>query len=253
VIGTLVAHDARMQFRNGFHAAYLFVVVSYIVLLRLLPPGLRAAVVAPVLLSEAAVVGFFFAGALLHFERGDGTLHAIAVTPVRTRDYLAARCVSLCALNTLVALGVAAGADLPRLDLPLLALAAVLTALFFTLLGTAVASRFGGIDRFVVLGGLVSALLGLAVFPYFGVGQTPLWRILPTDAALRLLGGATTTPDVVAGGPGGLVPDVALTFHAAAAAAAVLLAWSAGAGLLARRWVDVHALGRGGAPAARVP
>jgi hypothetical protein len=93
-----------------------------------------------------------------------------------------------------------------------------------------VACRFAGIDRFVVLGGLVSALLGLVVFPFYGVLESPLWRLLPTDAALRLLAAAT----------GG----VALDAGRVALAASGLTLWAAGTALLAHRWVEAHALGR---------
>lgn len=231
MITGLAAHDVRLQYRSGFHAAYLFVCISYIVLLRLIPLELRALLLPPVLLSEASVVGFFFAGALLHFERGDGVLHALGVTPAGTAAYLGARTVALTVLNVAVVAAIVLGAGLFR-NGGLLLYAAVLTAAFFTLLGTAVASRFAGIDRFVVLGGLVSAAFGLVVLPYFGVAESPLWRVLPTDAALRLLAAGLDTGYTAAG-------DVV-------SATLVLLAWCAGAAWLAVRWLDTYAFGRGG-------
>jgi fluoroquinolone transport system permease protein len=226
VIRALVLHDLRLQYRSGFYWAYLLVAVSYIVLLRLIPPELRALVLPPVLLSEASVVGFFFAGAMLHFERTDGTLQALGVTPVGTAAYLLARTAALALLNVAVALAVCAGAGLLALNVPVLLAAALLTAIFFTLLGTAVSCRFASIDRFVVLGGLVSALFGLSVLPYAGVLDHAAWRVVPTDAALRLLAAAVGSRE------------------AAAPPLLVLGGWSAAAALLARRWLDRYALGR---------
>ena len=223
----LLRHDVRLQYRSGVHAAYLFVAVSYIVMVRMLPQDMRALVLAPVLLSEASVVGFFFAGALLHLERSDGVLQALGVTPVTTLQYIAARALTLTGLAVLLALGLGLGSGTTGVRPATLAVAAALTALFLAVAGLAVASRFDGIDRFVVLGGLVSAGLGLPVLPYLGVLESPLWRVLPTDAALRLLAQGLGAQGV-----------------AGAGSAAWLLAWCAAAAWLARRWLDRYALGR---------
>jgi fluoroquinolone transport system permease protein len=223
------ALDLRLQWRHGFYAAYLFVVISYIVLLRALPPSARAVALPPVLLTEATVIGFFFAGVMLQFERGDGVLEALAVTPLEPRDWLVARTLTLSMLTGLACAAVGLGALPGEVRPVLLGVAGALTAAVFAPLGLAAAARLVTIERFVVGGGLASAALGLPVLPYLGIAQSPLWRALPTDAAVRLLAAGTGHP---------------VTAPAVAVSVALLLAWLVAALTFSRRWVVRHAFGR---------
>ena len=95
--------DMQVQFRNGFYLATAFVVACSIVLLRWLPAEV-AALLLPVVAPENIVVNtFYFVSALLLLERGEGTLAAQNVTPLRADEYLASKVLTLsvgiCALN----------------------------------------------------------------------------------------------------------------------------------------------------------
>jgi fluoroquinolone transport system permease protein len=224
--------DLRLQWRHGFYAAYAFTVVVYVLLLRALPADARTILLPPVLLSEASVIGFFFGGAMLHLDRSDGVLSALAVTPLDPGAWALARTLTLVLLTSLACVLVGVGAA-PGAVRPLeLALAGGLTAAVFVPLGLATAARFEAIERFIIGGGIATALLGLAVLPYFGVAESPLWRLLPTDAALRLLAiGAGRAPTGMA---------------AIAVPALTLVAFTLAALVLARRVLVRHAFGRTG-------
>ncbi|CAN5839794.1 hypothetical protein BH23GEM9_BH23GEM9_03420 [soil metagenome] len=226
--------DLTVQFRYGFHAAYLFVAVAYVGLLLLVPAAPRMLAIAPVLLSEATVIGFIFAGTLLHLERSDGVLRALAVTPLRVRSYLFSKVLSLSLLTVAVALTIAWAAG-ARVDAPLLALGAALTSALFVAAGLSAAAAFSSLDRFAVWGGLGASLLGLPVLPYLGLLESPLWWLLPTWPALLLLGAGVGAPDgAVAAGTGLMV-----------VAAAAMTAWVATGLLLADRWLERRAFDRG--------
>lgn len=224
--------DVRLQIRHGFYAAYGFVAVVYIVLLRVLPPDIRVVAVPPLLLSEASVIGFFFAGTLLHLERGDGTLAALAVAPIRPVEYILSKAVSLSILTALVALAIAGAALGGHIDAVLLALAAALTAAVFVACGLAAASHFSALDRFAVWGGFGSAVFALPVLPYLGMLDSPLWMLIPTYPTLALLGRAVGVDGI---------GTVGTAVHLLA-----LVAWTVAASLLARRWLVRHAFGRRG-------
>jgi fluoroquinolone transport system permease protein len=224
--------DLTVQFRYGFHAAYLFVAVMYIGLLLLVPAAPRRLAIAPVLLSEATVIGFIFAGTLLHLERSDGVLRALAVTPLRVRSYLASKVLSLVLLTAAVALAIAWAVG-ARVHAPLLALGAALTAALFTVAGLSAAAFFSSLDRFTVWGGLGASLLALPVLPYLGVLESPLWWLLPTWPALLLLGAGVGAPGSAAGGGAALI-----------AAAAAMTVWVVAGFLLATRWLERRAFGR---------
>lgn len=240
----MVRTDLRLQVRYGVYAAYAFVAVAYIVLLRSLSPEPRLLVLPPLLLSEAGVIGFFFAGTVLHLERSDGVLSALAVTPLRSGRYLASKMASLALLSALVALVIAAAAVGATIRAPLLALAAALTTALFVAGGLAAAAWFRSLDGFAIWGGLGSAVFGLPVLPYLGVLDSPLWWLSPTHPALVLLdraagptGAAARTGAAGAAAGGGPETVLALT---------ILTAWVVLAFVLGRRWLTRHAFGRVG-------
>lgn len=234
----MVRTDLRLQVRYGIYAAYAFVAAAYIVLLRSLPPEPRLLALPPVLLSECSVIGFFFAGTLLHLERSDGVLAALAVTPLRTGRYLASKMASLALLSALVAYLVARAAVGVLVHGPLLAATAALTTALFVAGGLAAAAWFRSLDGFVIWGGLGSAFFGLPVLPYLGVLESSLWWLLPTHPALILLDRAAGPAAVASPGAGGaMVTPLALV---------VLTAWTVVVFHLVRRWLARHTFGRPG-------
>lgn len=235
---SLIRCDMRLQLRHGYYAAYVFIGIFYVALLRALPLPIRSVALPPVLLSEAAVVGFFFAGTLLHLERSAGTLDALGMTPVRPREYLLARALSLALLTG--AVGIVIGAGAVRIAAPLLLTAAtVLIGTVFVFSGLAVAARFQGLERFVVWGGLGTAVFGLPVLPHLGLLPSPLWALLPTHPALLLFAAS------VGDAPGAIgSPDQPLLVPLSMLA---LLGWVAISFLLAHRWITRYTPGWGGA------
>jgi fluoroquinolone transport system permease protein len=187
------ACDVRLQLRQGFYAAYAFVAVVYIVLLLALPPAARLIALPLLLLSETGVIGFMFAGAMLHLERGAGTTMSLAVTPLPGSAYVLARMLSLAlvaALTAAVIAGPVLGAAAAARIAPIAA-ASALTAAIFCCVGIAWAARVATLEKFAVQGGAGTAVLGLPALPYFGIAESPLWYVLPTTPLLALLEATT--------------------------------------------------------------
>jgi fluoroquinolone transport system permease protein len=198
----LVRNDMRLLWRHGFFAAYGFVAVVYLLLLRALPPDIAARLLGPLLFTEAGVVGFMFAGTLLQLERQDGATDALGVTPLTPATFLAARMVAFSVPTVVVGATIAllarSAADIHVAGL-LLTLTAM--ALFFVPLGVALAARIRTLDRFVIGGGLLSAGLGIVLLPFLGVADSPVWWILPSYGVARALGaalGVWGAPDTLA-------------------------------------------------------
>ena len=98
---TLVRWDALLQARNGFYWATAFVVVVIGALLLNVPEAARAdrAAWVPALLAiNLQITTFFFVAGLILLERDEGTLTALAVSPLSAGVYLAARTITLTAL-----------------------------------------------------------------------------------------------------------------------------------------------------------
>lgn len=222
---SLARNDARLQFRNGFYAAYTLVSAAYILLLRLTPDGARAALAPLVIFSDPAVFGFFCAGALLLLERDEGVHPAIFTTPVRTAEYVLARMATLSLLALVTSFAIALGAGVAFEPVRLLA-GVGLTASLFTCIGIAVGCRFTSFNRFAVGGGLGIVVLSFPLPVYLGLIAAPPLVLLPSYASLVLIGGAYGLPP----------SDV----PSAAVATVWLLACCFGAFVVARRAVGRH-------------
>jgi fluoroquinolone transport system permease protein len=190
----LTATDLRIQWRYAVPAALAGLAAAWAVLLTLLPAA-AARTAAPILLFvETMTVGSLIAGALTVTERTSGATAAVAVTPARPGERLAARLTPLAVLTTACAVPVLlagrAGARLPA------ALAAVaLAALLLLALAAAVAARRGSFIGFLTtlpwpLVPLLCVPLAVAV----GLLGGPVWYAVPTTGALALLRGTSPPP-----------------------------------------------------------
>jgi fluoroquinolone transport system permease protein len=182
--------DIRVQFRNGFYYAVLFVVSLWVILFWRLP-GLDLGEIWPVLLfTNLVITTFYFMGGLLLLEKGEGTLAAQVVTPLRSWEYLVSKMLTLgllAVLENLLLTVFIFGTGFKALPLFLgLALAGVM----YTLLGFLVVARYDSINEYLLPSMLYIMLLSLPVAPFFGLKLPWLGWLLylhPLQAPLVLI------------------------------------------------------------------
>jgi fluoroquinolone transport system permease protein len=182
--------DVQLQFRYGFYYAGAVVAVIWMLLLSLASAeGLRL-LLPPFLFLNLVMTTFYFIGGLVLLEKKQGTLAGLVLTPLRQHEYLAAKVTTLailaaieCVLVVLVVYGV--GLNWALLLAGLLSLAVV-----YTLFGFVAVSRFDSINAYIVPSGFIVALLTLPLVDYFGLWASPIFYLLPTQAALLLLAAA---------------------------------------------------------------
>jgi fluoroquinolone transport system permease protein len=179
--------DLRLQLRHGFYLAGAFVVAVWIALLSQLPrEALRAALPAFLFLNGLVTTYFFVAGLVL-FEKREGVLQALVVTPLRDAEYLASKVASLTLLATLEGLVIVLagwGADFALLPV---VLGSLVIGALYTLFGLLVVFRYDSINEFLLPGSLAISLLQLPVAGSFGIFDPPLFWLWPTKGALLLL------------------------------------------------------------------
>jgi fluoroquinolone transport system permease protein len=186
VAATLGA-DVRVQFRNGFYHATAFVVACSVVLLRWLPPEIAELFLPVVVLENVVINTFYFVSALLLLERGEGTLAAEGVTPLRADEYLASKVLTLTALSlveSLLIAGAVAGVDG---RLVMMSVGIALAAVLFCLSGVALIVNYESINEFIMPSVLYTAVLSLPVLGYFGVGAREWYLPHPIQGPLELM------------------------------------------------------------------
>lgn len=223
-IRAMAPWDARLQYRYGFYLVYAVVTTFYVLGVQFVPTGWRADAIALVVVTDPAVLGFYFVGALVLFEKDQGVLDALVTTPLGVAGYLAAKVVSL-TLLAIVAAGAITVLGTPGpVDLPMLVLGVTLTSVFFVLVGFLAVARYDSVNRYFLSAVGYGTVLFAPLVSYLGVYDTPLFVLLPLEHALVLVAAAFRPMPLF---------DVLL-------AVGYLSLGSAGAFLLARRSVRTH-------------
>ena len=187
---TVLRWNVVVQARNGFYWATAFVVLVVGGLLRAVPEAARAdesAWVPPLVAVDLQITTFFFVAGLILFERDEGTLVALAVSPLTAAAYLATLTVSLTTLAAIetMALVWIAFADAP--SWPLLLAGTSALGVIYTGIGAVIATRYGSINALLLPASVVVALLLLPLLPHFGLAPRALFLAHPMEPPMTLI------------------------------------------------------------------
>lgn len=191
--------DVTMQVRNSLYAIGIGVGVIVAVALSQLakPQQLAGAVPALMLLVIGGSTLLYVAG-MITFERDEGTLSAVIVSPLRTSEYLWSKILTLTGLATLESLVMVGGAmlimrragPLPLPNVPLLLAGIIAIGVIYTLVGIVLIVRFDSITDFLVPMAAIAVVLQLPFLYFLGWVPHPLMLIIPTSAPTMLMRGA---------------------------------------------------------------
>lgn len=190
--------DVRLQRRYGFWWATAFVIGLWIGVLHLVPDDLLGATMPYLLMADVEFFLFFTAGAVF-FDKGERTLFALQVTPLRFRHYLGAKLLTMTGLAVLICAVVALVDYGPRFDALALLGGAATLAVLMVLAGFVTAPLFPTISEWLLPATLLLAVAGLPLLDHSGLVAHPLFWLVPTRAPLLLLGAAFGQIDLTAG------------------------------------------------------
>lgn len=180
-------NDARLQWRNGFGYAILFVTLLWVLAATRLPAAQLNWLLPLMVVNNLLITAFYFMAALVLLERDEGSLAALAVTPLLAGEYLAGKVTALTMLALVqnLALGLVFGVR--ESSIVLLAAGVLLGTILLTLFGFALVSRYSSINTFLVPSFVYSAVLIAPILP-LGLGWD-FWPIYmhPLQAPLVLL------------------------------------------------------------------
>jgi fluoroquinolone transport system permease protein len=185
-----VRWDVIVQARNGFYWASAFLVVVISTLLLAVPESARAhsALWVPaILVFNLQITTFFFVAGLMLLERDEGTLNALAVSPLSPSGYLVMRIVSLTGLAAaetiaIVWIGFGTGGSWPLILAGTAALGAIYTGF-----GAAVATRYESVNALLLPASAFVALLLLPLLPHFGLAPRLLFLAHPLEPPMTLI------------------------------------------------------------------
>lgn len=184
--------DARIQLRNGFYYAVVFVALTVVIALtRLNIPDYRY--IWPVLiLGNLLITTFYFMAGQVLLEKGEGTMEAQVITPLRPFEYLLSKVLTLGLLSLLESCIIVVILSGVGFNWPLFVLGVLITATIYSLFGFIAVAKYDSINEFL----FPSVLWVLAsippMLPFIGVADHWLFWLHPLQAPVILLKGAFT-------------------------------------------------------------
>ena len=160
---SVLSQDVRYQIKYGFYFLYAFISGIYIVILHLVPASARPEVATLIILSDPAMLGFFFIGGIWLLEKGEGLHQYWSVLPVKPFWYITAKMTSLALISTLSGLLIARWSGLSNINYPCLGAVLLVGSSIFTLLGLTLATGARTVNHYLVV--TIPAELGLLLPP----------------------------------------------------------------------------------------
>ena len=182
--------DARLLYRTYYVHSTIFIFAVLLVLVLQISRiefANFADIVTAVILVDVVIAPVMLVGLLILYERGEGSLMALAVTPMRRWHYLAAKTVAIavvCAIEmiTLVLIAYDGQLSITPLLTGLLGIAAIAT-----LLGVVAVARFDTLYRFILPMVGWTSFLSVPGFAVFFGWSSPVILFHPMSPPLALL------------------------------------------------------------------
>jgi fluoroquinolone transport system permease protein len=185
--GAALRTDVRLQLRHGFYVAGAFVAAIWIAILSQLPRDAVRAVLPAFLFLNGLTTTFFFVAGLVLFEKREGVLQALVVTPLREGEYLSAKVATLTFLAMVEGLVIVALGWGTDFRVAPVVLGSLVIGVIYTLLGFVVVFRYDSINEFLLPGSAVVGLVQLPVLSSLGIWDPAVFWLWPTQGALLLL------------------------------------------------------------------
>jgi fluoroquinolone transport system permease protein len=182
--------ELTLQVRQKFLHASIFSGLIWLAVLLPIPVDLRSVAEPYVLLGDISIIGFFFIGGIVFFERQERTIAAIVSTPLRFWEYLVAKLTVLVLISLLVALTVATIAHGFDFHLVPLVVGVVLGTLVMLLTGFISSLPFASVTDWFLAATVPLAVLSLPILFYSGLWPNPVLYLVPSQGPLLLLGAA---------------------------------------------------------------
>lgn len=184
-----VRHDVRLQLRNGFYHAAGFVALFMIIGMSWVPSDLRGSIFPPLVLSNLLMGTFYFVAGLVMLEKGEGTIEALVVTPLRDGEYIASKVATLALLGVFENLAIVGIVDGFAFDVPLFIAGILVGAALYVLAGFLLVVRYDALNAMLFPSVLWVVVLSIPFLQYVTTETSllPLFWLHPLQPSLVLM------------------------------------------------------------------
>lgn len=185
--------DVKVQSRNKLYAIGIGVALLVGISMGLIFERETIRTLLPVLfLGSLGGTTYMFVGGMVLFEKSERTNHALSVTPLRRREYVLSKTVTLSAFATVESFIIVVTAFGVRgFNGLVLAAGIVSMGAVYTLIGLAQVARHHSVTDFLVPGAIgINAILQIPLLHLLDIFPSPLWYLIPSQAQALLMKGA---------------------------------------------------------------
>jgi len=179
-LATLVL-DCKVQFRNRYYHVSLAMAIFMIALFRsFFNHEITGFVIPALFLAAIAGTTYMYIAGLVLFEKAEGTLESIVVSPLTVDEYLNSKLITLTTLTAFESLLIVLlSYGWYFYWLPFL-LGLLMISILYILLGFIVVSRYDAITDFLMPSIVLISVLELPILYYFDLTPHPLFYLFPT-------------------------------------------------------------------------
>lgn len=187
--------DAIIQFRNKFY--YVGIGLSLLLALLITQFFQREQMGDVLPLFFLFAVGgttLIYVAGLVIFEKGEHTLDAVLVSPLRLDEYMLSKIVTLTLIATLESvIVIALSVGFTGYSVGLVLLGVVLMGAMMVPVGVIMIVRYDSVTDFLMPVLIVSLILQLPFLYFIGINTSPIWFLIPTAAPTLLMWGGWHT------------------------------------------------------------
>ena len=180
-------NDIRYQINYGFYFLYAFFSAIYIGILFIVPPEYKQIAASIIILSDPAMLGCFFIGAIWLLEKNEGLHSYWGISPMRPIEYILSKAVSLALISTIAAVVIALIGLRSDVNYIVLVLSTFVGSMIFTAIGMIVATYARSVNQYILFITPIATIITtppiLVAFnithPAFEISPgTALWRFI---------------------------------------------------------------------------
>lgn len=179
--------DIRLQYRQGFYLVAGIAALSAALFLNWVSDESLLIFLPLFVLTNLVMSAFFFVVGLVYYEKGEGTLEAQNVTPLRPSEYLASKYASLTVLSLIENLIVVVACIGGQMNVGFLVIGITLACAIYVPFGFILAAAYDSVNEFLLPGIVCTWFLGLPILPYFGILDDGIMYLHPLNAPLVVM------------------------------------------------------------------
>lgn len=182
----LLIYDISIQWRSGYWSVWGVMGFLYILILLNIPLNVRDEAAVGIIFMDTSVLGLIFVGALVLFEKQQGVLQSMSVTPLKLNTYIYSKVISLTILSTVISSLIWIIPLWSFNGYGYILSGVALSSVVFTIFGLGFTSGVATFNQYLARIFIGSLIFSIPVIPFIIFPEMVWLIIFPTNAALDL-------------------------------------------------------------------